>query len=184
MPAPLGQSVPLVSVNQAGTAADTGIAVTLSSSTGALHFGDFWRFALRPIEPAIVYPERYVTAPQPPDGPRTWACPLAVLEWEAGSATILHAVPPFADLVELTAKGGRCTVNVGPPDVDDGASLQFLLARYANRGPVTICLEPGTYTLPAPLVVGPGLDGLTLHGCGEGVVCRLRTRQGPDSPPG
>jgi hypothetical protein len=175
--APPGQPIPLVTVNQAGTAADTGVAVTLSSSTGAFHQGDFWRFALRPIQPAIVYPGRYLTDPQPPDGPRTWACPLAVLEWEAGSATVLHAVPPFAGLVELTAKGGCCTVDIGPSDVDDGASLPYLLASYANRGPVTVCLEPGTYTLPAPLVLGPGLDGLTLQGCRDGVVL-----QAPSSP--
>jgi hypothetical protein len=177
--APPGQPVPLVSVNQAGTAADTGIAVTLSSSTGAFHSGDFWRFALRPIEPAIVYPERYLAGPQPPDGPRTWTCPLAVLEWEAGSATVLHAVPPFAGLAELTAKGGCCTVDVGLSDVDGGASLPYLLASYANRGPVTICLEPGTYLLPAPLVLGAALDGLTLQGSREGVV--LQAAAGAES---
>jgi len=177
--APPGQPIPLVSVNQAGTAADTGIAVTVSSSTGAFHFGDFWRFALRPIEPAIIYPERYLAGPQPPDGPRTWTCPLAVLEWEAGSATVLHAVPPFAGLAELTAKGGCCTVDVGLPDVDGGASLPNLLAGYANRGPVTICLEPGTYTLPAPLVLGPGLDGLTLQGSREGVLLQAAAAPGP-----
>ena len=175
--APPGQPIPLVTVNQAGTAADTGVAVTLSSGTGAFHHGDFWRFALRPIQPAIVYPGRYLTDPQPPDGPRTWACPLAVLEWEAGSATVLHAVPRFAGLAELTAKGGCCTVDVGPSDVDGGASLPYLLARYANRGPVTVCLKPGTYTLPAPLVLGPGLDGLTLQSCGEGAVL-----QAPNAP--
>jgi hypothetical protein len=178
--APPGQPVALISVNQAGTAADTGVAVTLSSSTGAFHQGDFWRFALRPIQPAVVYPGRYLAGPQPPDGPRTWACPLAVVEWEAGSATILHAVPPFAGLAELTAQGGCCTVDVGPPDVDGGASLPYLLASYANRGPVTICLEPGTYTLPAPLVLGPGLDGLTLQGSREGVVLQALNAPGAE----
>jgi hypothetical protein len=182
--APPGQPIPLVTVNQAGTAADTGVAVTLSSSTGAFHDGDFWRFALRPIQPAIVYPGRYLTGPQPPDGPRTWACPLAVLQWEAGSATALHGIPPFADLVELTAKGGCCTVDVGPSDVDDGASLPALLRSYANKGPITICLEPGTYTLPAPLVLDPGFDGLTLQGCREGVVLRAPSGPGAGFMPG
>lgn len=168
-PAPPGQPVSLIAVNQAGAAADTGVAVTLSSGTGAFHQGDFWRFALRPIEPAIVYPARYLTGPQPPDGPGTWACPLAALEWSAGSATVLHRVPRFTGLVELTAESGCCTVNVGPADVDGGASLPALLESYAGQGPVTICLGQGTYTVPGPLVLGPGLDGITLHG-GEGVV--------------
>jgi Family of unknown function (DUF6519)/IPT/TIG domain len=169
VPAPPGQLVPLIAVNQAGAAADTGLAVTLSSGTGAFHQGDFWRFALRPMQPSIIYPARYLTAAQPPDGPRTWACPLAALEWDGGSATVLHRVPRFTGLVGLTAESGCCTVNVGPLDVDGGASLPALLQYQAGQGPVTICLEQGTYTVPGPLVLGPGLDGITLQG-GEGVV--------------
>ena len=169
IPAPPGQPVSLIAVNQAGAAADTGVAVTLSSSTGFFHQGDFWRFALRPMQPSIVYPARYVTGAQPPDGPRTWACPLAALEWNGGSATTLHRVPRFTGLVELTAESGCCTVNVGPPDVDGGASLPALLQCYDGQGPVTICLEQGTYTVPEPLVLGPGLDGITLQG-GKGVI--------------
>ena len=167
--APPGQPVPLIAVNQAGVAADTGVAVTLTSGTGAFHEGDFWRFALRPMQPSIVYPARYLTGAQPPDGPRTWACPLAALEWNGGSATTLHRVPRFTGLLELTAESGCCTVNVGPPDVDGGASLPALLESYADQGPVTICLEQGTYTIPGPLVLGPGFDGVTLQG-GKGVV--------------
>jgi Family of unknown function (DUF6519)/IPT/TIG domain len=169
VPAPPGQPVSLIAVNQAGAAADTGVAVTLSSGTGAFHQGDFWRFALRPMQPSIVYPARYLNGPQPPDGPRTWACPLAALEWDAGSATVLHQVPRFSGLVELTAESGCCTVSVGPADVDGGASLPVLLQSYADQGPVTICLQQGTYTIPGPLVLGAGLAGITLQG-GEGVV--------------
>ena len=105
----------------------TGVAVTLTSSTGVFHAGDFWRFALRPIQPALVYPARILEQPQPPDGLRTWACPLAVLTWEGGSPTAASCVRPFSGLVELTAStGGCCTVNVGPSDVDDGAALPTL----------------------------------------------------------
>ena len=158
---------------QSGVAAklgDTGVTVTLTS-TGAFHPGDFWRFALRPVKPATVYPARYLTAPQPPDGPRTFACPLAVLTWANGNATVLNCVPPFDDLVQLTARTGCCTVNVRPSRVAGGATLQALLNSYANRGrPITVCLEPGTYMLPAPLVLGPEFDGITLQGCGDGVV--------------
>ena len=39
---------------------DTGVAVTLTSHDRSFHVGDFWRFALRPIQPAIVYPARYL----------------------------------------------------------------------------------------------------------------------------
>ena len=172
-PAPAGQATPL---------GDTGVAVTLTSSTGSFHPGDFWRFALRPIQPTIVYPTRYLTAPQPPDGPRTWACPLAVLAWEDGTATATSCVPLFSGLTGQTAGGGGCcTVAVGPSDVNDGASLQALLNRYATQGPVTVCLEPGTYTLPAPLALGSELDGLTLQACQGGVI--LQATSQPSAEP-
>jgi hypothetical protein len=168
--APAGQPTPL---------GDTGVAITLTPGAGGFHAGDFWHFALRPIQPAIVYPTRYLEAPQPPDGPRTWGCPLAVLAWTDGSATVTSCVPLFSGLTSRTAGGGGCcTVDVGPSDVGDGASLQALLNRFATQGPVTVCLEPGTYTLPAPLVLGPGSGGLTLQACRGGVVLQAPGQPG------
>jgi hypothetical protein len=167
--APAGHATPL---------GDTGVAVTLTSADGSFHVGDFWRFALRPIQPAIVYPARYLTAPQPPDGPRTWACPLAVLTWTGGSATSASCVPPFFSLVTPITAGGGCTVDVKPSDVDNGASLQALLNHYANLPPVTVCLEPGTYTLPAPLQLGAELNGITLQACQRGAVLQAGSHPG------
>ncbi len=155
---------------QAVALGDTGMAVTLTSSSGTFHPGDFWRFALRPIDPTIVYPARYLEAPQPPDGPRTWACPLAVLAWDAGTATVSPCVPPFTSLVNQSSGGGCCTVVVSPDDVAGGASLQALLQRFSGQGPVSICLEPGTYRLPRPLVIDSGLPWLNLSGCSGQVI--------------
>lgn len=164
-----GQPVPL---------SDTGIQVTLTSSTGAFHPGDFWRFAVRPVQPTTVYPERYLTTSQPPEGPRTVACPIAVLSWNDGAATATSTVPVFASLTRQAGGGGGCcTVSVGPADVDGGATLQALLNKYATQSPVTICLQPGTYTLPAPLLLGAQSNGLTLQGGQGGVVF-----QAPSSP--
>ncbi len=170
--APGGQATPL---------GDTGLAVTLSTS-GNFHAGDFWLFALRPIEPAIVYPARYLAGPQPPEGPRTWACPLAVLTWENGDATASSCVPPFPSLVDRTGTGTgccECTVQVGPSDVDGGASLPKLVASLANQGRVAVCLAPGTYTLSEPLILRPGLDGIALRACGDGVILRAGSEPGP-----
>jgi hypothetical protein len=166
--APPGKAVPL---------GDTGVCVTLTSANG-FRVGDFWHFALRPAQKTIVYPERYRDAPQPPDGPRIWACPLAVVTWgeeeedEDEDPTAANCIPRFSSLAGLDTKGGCCTVDIGPEQVDDGASLQAVLDEHAHRGPVTVCLRPGTYTLPAPLMLGPELDGITLQACREGVVLR------------
>jgi len=160
---------------------DTGLAVTLSSTSDSFNIGDFWQFAVRPINPTIVYPARYTVTAQPAEGPRTWACPLAVLTWQGGNAAVSSCVPPFSDLVALTAatKCG-CTVNVSPDDVNDGAGLPALISSFADRGPVSICLDPGTYTLSEPIVLGRGLDGITLRGCDGGVVLAAASPAGPD----
>ena len=159
---------------------DTGVAVTLTSHNHRFHAGDFWRFALRPIQPMIVYPERYLRAPQPPDGPRTWACPLAVLTWGEEHVKVSRCVPRFSGLAQTGGQGGSCTVDVGPEDVDGGAALHSLLAGYAHQGPITICLEPGTYTLRAPLLLGPELDGITLQACREEVVLKAPEQPGEE----
>jgi len=173
------QATTTAPAGQATELGATGVAVTLTLSSGtSFHAGDFWRFAVRPLQPAIVYPARYLDAPQPPDGPRVLACPLAVLTWDNGSATATTCVPPFSGLVELTgAKAGCCTVDIGPSDVGGGASLQALLTGYANQGPVTVCLDPGSYTLPGPLILGPEFADITLQACSEGV-----TLQAPSQP--
>lgn len=167
--APPGQPTPL---------GDTGIAVTLASSTGTFHAGDFWRFAVRPVQPTVVYPSRYLTAPQPPEGPRTLACPIAVLTWASGAATAASCVPLFSGLTRQPPGGSGCAVTAGPADVDGGATLQALIDRYATQGPATLCLQPGTYTLPAPLALGSQSHGLTLRACQGGVVLQAPSQPG------
>jgi hypothetical protein len=167
--APLGQATPL---------GQTGLAVTVSSSTSSLHVGDFWTFAVRPIDTAIVYPARYLAAPQPTEGPPTWACPLAVLTWTDGSATATSCVPPFSSLADLSGAGGcECTIEVGPDDLAGEGSFAALVAPYVGQRPITVCFEPGTYTLTEPIVLGPSLNGITLRACTPGVIL-----QAPASP--
>lgn len=105
MAAPAGTAVPLT-----GAGAATGITVTLSSTTEKFHPGDFWCFAVRPSVPDLIYPARYGVAPQPPEGPRVLACPVAMVVSAIGAAapivTVTSCIPPFDNLVELTASGG------------------------------------------------------------------------------
>jgi hypothetical protein len=166
---------------------DTGLQVSLSSSSGVYHVGDYWVFAVRPGTPtdvSPVYPERILEAPQPPDGPRLWACPLAVLGWSAGAAagaaataTVTDCRNHFKPLIDQTEGNGCCTVEVTPDSVDGGEGLQKLVDRYASQGPVTICLQAGTYTLPRPLVISSDYVGVTIQGCEPGVV--IQAAAGP-----
>jgi Family of unknown function (DUF6519)/IPT/TIG domain len=162
----------------------TGVTVTLSS-TSKFHPGDFWRFALRPSQPSLVYPDR-IRAPQPPDGPRTWACPLALLTWEGGNASASGCILQFDNLVQLTTTppagaGGCCTVSVRPSDLNAETTLQTVLDRFINLpSPRTVCLEPGDYTLSAPLKLGPGHGGITLQGCQNGVRLLAPSPPTPD----
>jgi hypothetical protein len=164
------QELPLTS----GTPIDlgtTGVQVTLTG--GPFAVGSFWLIAVRPSTPVAVYPGRYLDGPQPPDGPRQWVCPLALLGWNAqGGITSFHDCRnPFGNLVTLTKHrfGGCCTVTVLPADLQT-KSLQEILNQYQNQDQVTVCLMPGTYTLPGPLRLGPGHSNLTLEGCHDGAV--------------
>jgi hypothetical protein len=160
------------------TLGNTGVQVTVTAnsfqSPGVFHLGDFWAFAVRPSTPVEVYPHRYLAAPQPPEGPRLWACPLAVLSWTTIGGTAGNIVTgqriadcrvPFDNLVELTKRKGGCCVLTLKPDYLAKTPLQAIVDRFSGRGQVTICFTPGEYLLPAPLVLAAQHAGIALEGC-------------------
>ena len=175
--------------NKAVDLGTTGVQVILYTDTGKFHIGDYWQIGVRPGTPTTVYPERYRKAPQSPDGPRIWVCPLAIVQWQLVSgvpSTI--GTPPlipqfklladcrkfFKNLVELTElprqqSFGCCTVRVKPEDIKPDQTLQDIIDRYQNQGPVRICLMPGTYHLQQPLRLDSRHNHLTLEGCNDGV---------------
>ena len=170
-PAPAGTPVELTALGAA-----TGVTVTLTPTGGPFHPGDFWRFALRPSVPNLIYPARIGASAQHPDGPRVWACPVAFVTWDE-TPVVSSCLPPFGNLTGLAGlPRGCCTLNI-TPDIAGETSLQKLLESHADNGPITACLAPGTYTLTEPLVLGTGFDDLTLEACGPGVVL-----QAPSSP--
>lgn len=159
---------------QAGATAlgNTGIEVTVSSGGGSYHAGDYWLFAVRPGAPSVVsqvYPERIFDTPQPPDGPRLWACPLALIAWANGSPTVTDCRKQFENLVDalaaLTATHisfdpGTCEVLQGSHTVADALDLlcqhaeqgdDFCLAllRLFGRGVVCGLIPKITVTAPA-----------------------------------
>jgi len=159
-----------------GTGVDlgsTGVTVTVDSAAG-FHVGDFWQVGLRPKTPAKVYPERYLDQPQPPDGPRLWATPLAVVQWVNGVLGVLEDCRnPFDNLVDLTKRrqSGCCDILVRPEDLAAGKTLQSIVDSFAGT-PATICLAPGEYVLEAPLRLGPQHAGLTIEACHGDAVLR------------
>jgi len=158
---------------------DTNLQATLDlhSTGGQLSVGQFWAFAVRPgaFDPdhphGYVLPRRYLDAPQPPDGPRQWLCPLAVIDWPHNALRTLDCRNLFDDLVTMTAAKAveGCCVIISPKDVPTPAAWARLLESVAGR-PATICLQPGSYELTAPIRVGAANEGLTIEGCQDGAV--------------
>ncbi|HEY4364584.1 MAG TPA: DUF6519 domain-containing protein [Bryobacteraceae bacterium] len=162
----------------AGTAVtlgDTGAQVTLTSEKNQpFRVGDYWMFAVRPGTPQQVYPERYQAAPQPPDGPREWICPLAVILWTATPVTVSSCTNPFDNLVNLTKRklGGCCTVSVSPSDLASGKSLQTIVDQYIGTAGVNVCFAPGTYDMDGPLVLGSSHSHFHFEACAGAVILR------------
>lgn len=162
--------------------ADTGLQVTITkASAGALHIGDYWQIAVRPLTPNTVYPERLLAAPQPPDGPRMWACPLAVIGPGGKPVKVFDDCRrPFDNLVELTARefeeGCACTVCVTPDEHLKGApSLQLAIDTVIKAGGGTVCLEVGKYPLKEPLRIR-NARSLTLAGKYQASVIEAASR--------
>ena len=128
----------------------------------------------------MVYPHRILDAPQPPDGPRLWLTPLALVRWHPREPVAEDCLPRFDSLTRQEHSGGSCTVRVGPQDVGGGRELQDVIDAHASRAhPTTICLEPGSYALRRPLRIGPRHGRLTLRAERHGVVLRAEHETAP-----
>lgn len=167
----------------------TGMRITITSADeDRLQEGDFWCVGVRPSTPTTVYPERYLRAPQPPDGPRRWVCPLAVIEWTSdgerrpenekqdGRLVVLEDCRRhFKPLTDLESDG-CCEIEVHPSDASSGR-LQELIDRVATGrktahrdSHITICFAPGRYELRRPLILRRWHSNMTLRGCSEAAV--------------
>jgi hypothetical protein len=142
--------------------------------------GAYWMIAVRPGvgsgADGLVYPQRILDRPQPPDGPRQWLTPLAFIRWQPGAPRPPQpedCVPRFGGLVRAEGSAGSCTVQLQPHEVGGGWGLQDAIDTRASRDrAATICLAPGTYSLPRPLRIGPEHGRLTIRATAPGVVLR------------
>jgi hypothetical protein len=90
-------------------AGGSGIGVNITLNTVAsgdiLRDGDFWLIGLRPNQSSAVYPARIKDLPQRADGPRRWVCPLAVVNWNENTLSVLEECRnPFDNLVDLSKR--------------------------------------------------------------------------------
>src|SRR5262249_16928200 len=146
----------------------------LTTAAGTIfHAGDYWMFAVRPTTQQQVYPERYLIEPQPPNGPRLWVCPLAVIHWNGNAGSVLaDCRNPFDNLVTLTGRklGGCCTVNIKPSDITGNISLQTIVDRFRGSAGVNVCFMPGIYNLPQPLNLTSEHSNFHFEACAGGVT--------------
>lgn len=158
---------------------DTGFAVTLAlnAAPGPVVARPFWTFAVRPSTPVIIYPRRYLVAPQPPEGPRQWLAPLAVAALGGQGARVLDDCrDTFLPLTKL--RPGCCGVMLDADMHGRRDFIQRALDRLrGTRGTVT--LRPGNYRLRQPIRMDSSHKGLTLEGCGEGVFLEAEVENDP-----
>jgi hypothetical protein len=162
------------------TLPNTGVQVNLTSTKANNVFrgGDYWMFAVRPALPTLVYPERYASGPQPPDGPREWICPLAVLAWTASTPIALSCRNLFNNLVDLTAldQGGCCSVYVAAAGHNQGTfTIQDAIGQILSTGG-RVCLGPGTFNLTSTLEISGAT--LAIEICGMGAAALFQTTPG------
>ena len=172
LPVTIGTPVTLYDPN---TQISTGLEVTLSGAS-VLADGAYWQIAVRPSTPQAVYPEDLLTAPRVSHGPLRLVCPLAVIDWTVdGGPSITDCRNTFDNLVDLTRRRpGCCTVAISPKDLTATTILQTLINRAATTAQrVTVCLAAGTYTLRAPLQLGPAHAGITIESCGGPAVLEI-----------
>jgi hypothetical protein len=167
---PLPATGGTVTLSDPNTGISTGVtATTVLPSGAALPDGAFWQVAVRPSTPQGVYPEELLISPQPADGPRRWACPLAVIEHRIeGGPKVVDCRNSFVNLVALTRRRpGCCTVGISPSDITASSSLQSLIDNAAGLGDyVTVCLGPGQYPLQQTLRLSWLHENMTIEGCG------------------
>jgi hypothetical protein len=162
------------------TLTGTGMQVTVSLDGGGIpRIGDFWCIGVRPGTPTTVYPDRLLRTPQPPDGPREWVCPLAVVGIANEDLSVIADCrvhfPPLTGIAER----GCCTIEVEPADAASGALQSKIDSAAAGRvlgdraGRITVCFSAGRYELAEPVRLQRTHSNITLQACTQGAVISI-----------
>lgn len=136
---------------------NTGLLVTVGGAQRRI--GDHWVIAVRPRSASTVVPWRLIDPGKcPPEGPRRFYAPLALLVWKDGMAEVIDSRARF---LPLTLLGGSCALTVSPR-----AGWEYLFDRLPAGKDLHLCFEPGTYQVPRVLKVSGG--HVKLSGAGPG----------------
>lgn len=154
----------------------TGLQVELTDETNqtpSVVPGDYWCFAVRPSAPTSVYPARY-SQPQPPEGPREWACALAVIYWanvedNYEKQGIIDCRHSFGTLTSLSKAADDCSYTYAPQDLLD-QPVHAWINDLAEKGQqVTIRFKPGRYQLEEPIRLRKAHSNITIEASGGNV---------------
>ncbi len=122
---------------------------------------DYWLFTARAADGSV---ETITEAP--PLGINHHYAKLAIVTFPATITPCRAEWPPTA-----TGSSCCCSLTVSPSDLTGDTTLQTIFSNYQNAAtPTTICLEPGTYSLPAPLRLTSAYSNITLEACQPGSV--------------
>jgi hypothetical protein len=127
----------------------------------------FWCFAVRPNTPQLVYPQRYLETPQPPDGPRQWLCDLAVVGHDAaGGLTVLDDCRKhFSPLTEVD--DCTCCNVVLDPMTDWQSVVNSILTDTAKKN-VSLCFMPGKFVVTKTITFRK--PSIKITGAGDGTI--------------
>jgi hypothetical protein len=180
--------VPFISGQSQQLDSTSGLTVTVKINalpSAPLTARPFWCFAVRPNTPQLVYPQRYIEAHQPPDGPRQWLCDLAIVEQTAtgGLTWLADCRKHFLPLTEL-GECGCCNLVLDSTKEDWLLTLNAALSDKTTNQ-LSICFTPGkfevtntiTFTGKTVKITGAG-NGTVIYGRNLEVVLEFDSCDG------
>jgi Family of unknown function (DUF6519)/Malectin domain len=127
----------------------------------AFRIGDYWLFTARTADGSV---EPVTSAP--PLGINHHYAKLSVVTFPGSAPDCRVPWPP-----EQSGCGCCCNIELAPTDLTGNTTLQSILNQHTQQtAQTTICLEGGTYSLPAPLRLTSAHANITIEACQPGSV--------------
>ena len=127
----------------------------------AFRTGDYWLFTARAADGSV---ETLTAAP--PLGIHHHYAKLAIVTFPNTAPDCRVEWPPSQSSCNCA-----CTVTLSPSDLTGTTTLQSIVDKYQNLSTLTtLCLEPGVYSLPAPLRLTSAHNNISIEACPPGTV--------------